>query len=76
MAAAELVPGAVRRWPRRLIIGTCVFVSVALVAAGGGYLYFRWRLGQIHRVKLPGLADDKARKGCEEAWEVSGRGLA
>jgi len=59
VAAAELVPGAVRRWPRRLIIGTCVFVSVALVAAGGGYLYFRWRLGQIHRVKLPGLADDK-----------------
>ncbi|MCU1462300.1 MAG: hypothetical protein JWO37_2375 [Acidimicrobiales bacterium] len=48
-----------RRWPRRLLIGTCVFVAVCVIAAGAGYGYVRWRLDQIHRQKLVELAADK-----------------
>ncbi len=47
-----------RRWPRRLLIGTCIFLAVAVLAAGGGYAYLRWRLGQIHKVTLNDLAED------------------
>jgi LCP family protein required for cell wall assembly len=42
-----------------LAIGTCVFLTVALIGAAGGYAYLRWRLGQIHRVALTNLAQDK-----------------
>ncbi|MFN2608249.1 MAG: LCP family protein [Acidimicrobiales bacterium] len=56
---ATAPPPAGRRWPRRLAIGTCVLLTVALVAAGSGYAYFKWRLNQIHRVTLPNLASDK-----------------
>ncbi|HEX3393885.1 MAG TPA: LCP family protein, partial [Acidimicrobiales bacterium] len=48
-----------RRWPRRLLIGTCIFLSVAVVTAGGAYAYLRWRLDQIHKLSLSDLAQDK-----------------
>ncbi len=45
-------------WRRRLVFGTCAFLVVALVASAGGWLYLRWRLGQIDRVDLSALAED------------------
>ncbi len=48
-----------RRWPRRVAIGTCALLIVAVLGAGLTYVYVRWRLGQIHRVNLPDLAEDK-----------------
>src|SRR5204862_291160 len=48
-----------RRWPRRLLIGTSVFVAVCVIAAGAGYGYIRWRLDQINRRNLHQLAADK-----------------
>jgi len=45
-AAAALVQR--RRWP----------LTVAVVAAGSGYAYLRWRLGQINKVTLNDLAED------------------
>jgi LCP family protein required for cell wall assembly len=49
-----------RRWPKRLVVGVAIFTAVMIVLVGAGYIYVRWRLGQIHRVKIgPGvLADD------------------
>jgi LCP family protein required for cell wall assembly len=49
----------VRRWPRRLVVGTCVFLAVVLLLAGSGYVYLRWRLGQINRLKVANLAEDR-----------------
>ena len=48
-----------RRWPRRLLIGLCVFVALCVVLAGGGYAYLRWRFGQVHKIAVPGLSADK-----------------
>ncbi len=48
-----------RRWPRRLLVGTCILVSLAVVIAGGSYAYLRWRLNQINKVNLNDLAEDK-----------------
>ncbi len=47
-----------RLWPRRLLIGTCIFLSVAVLATGGVYVYLRWRLGQINKVSLSDLTED------------------
>ena len=47
-----------RQWRRRLVTGTCVFLVIALVASAGGWLYLRWRMGQIDRVDVPALAED------------------
>ncbi|MGI9022167.1 MAG: LCP family protein [Acidimicrobiales bacterium] len=56
------LPGATgptaRRWPRRLLIGTCILLSVAVLATGSIYVYLRWRLGQIDKVNLSDLAED------------------
>ncbi|HWC11124.1 MAG TPA: LCP family protein [Acidimicrobiales bacterium] len=57
MAAPRARP-AVRYWPRRLLVGTCVLLVLAIVCAGGAYMYLRWRLGQINRLQVDELAED------------------
>ncbi|MDQ6928455.1 MAG: LCP family protein, partial [Actinomycetota bacterium] len=39
-------------------MGTAIFACVAIVLTAGGYVYVRWRLGQIHRVKNLPLSQD------------------
>jgi LCP family protein required for cell wall assembly len=51
-----------RRWPRRLLIGLNIFVALCIVAAGSGYLYLRWRFGQINTVSFAdGVLDDETK---------------
>jgi len=65
-------PGpAPRRWPRRLLLGTCVLVAVCLVAGASAFGYVRWRFGQISRVSIPGLAPSPA-SGAPETILVVG----
>lgn len=45
-----------RRWPRRILITANVVVALVLVSGGLAFGYARWRLGQIQRVGVPGLA--------------------
>ena len=42
-----------RRWPRRVLIGMNIFVALCILMAGSGYLYMKWRFGQIDTVRLP-----------------------
>lgn len=50
-------------WPRRLLIGLNIFVAVCILAAGVGFLYFRWRFDQINTINVsPAL-----RNGGDEA---------
>jgi LCP family protein required for cell wall assembly len=44
-----------RRWPRRLLIGLNIFVALCVAAAGAGYGYVRYRLGQIHTTTVAGI---------------------
>jgi LCP family protein required for cell wall assembly len=44
-----------RRWPRRVLIGTNVVVAVLVIAAGSVYGYVNWRFGQIKRINVPFL---------------------
>ncbi|HET7720246.1 MAG TPA: LCP family protein [Acidimicrobiales bacterium] len=45
-----------RRWPRRLLIGLNIFVALCVLIAGSGYVYLKWRFGQINTVSfLPGI---------------------
>ncbi|HZQ26818.1 MAG TPA: LCP family protein [Acidimicrobiales bacterium] len=41
-----------RRWPRRLLIGLNIFVAFCLLVTASGYLYFRYRMGQIPKVDV------------------------
>jgi LCP family protein required for cell wall assembly len=41
------------RWRRRLLIGGIAFLVVAVLTAGLGYAYLRYRFGQITRVACP-----------------------
>lgn len=43
-----------RRWPRRLLIGANITLILVLVAAGVGYGYLHYRLGQIKKVDVAG----------------------
>jgi polyisoprenyl-teichoic acid--peptidoglycan teichoic acid transferase len=43
-----------RRWPRRLLIGANITLILALVAAGIGYGYLHYRLGQIKKFDVAG----------------------
>jgi LCP family protein required for cell wall assembly len=54
---------AVRRWPRRVLIGTNVIVAVMLLAAGSVYGYVNWRFGQIKRISIPSIASARKAKG-------------
>ncbi|HYX45125.1 MAG TPA: LCP family protein [Acidimicrobiales bacterium] len=58
MAAPRAHP-AVRYWPRRLLVGTCVLLVIGIVFAGGAYVYLRWRLGQIDRLQVDELTEDR-----------------
>jgi LCP family protein required for cell wall assembly len=49
-----------RRWPRRLLISTNVFVLVVLLAGASAYGYVQWRLSQVKRINVAGLAAAKA----------------
>ncbi len=49
-----------RRWPRRLLISANVFVLVVLLAGASAYGYVQWRLNQVKRISVPGLAAAKA----------------
>jgi LCP family protein required for cell wall assembly len=51
-----------RRRRRRTIIGVTIFLIVVTLVVGSGVAYVRWRLGQINRLKVPGLTDDAAGK--------------
>jgi LCP family protein required for cell wall assembly len=43
------------------MVGTAIFASIAILLTAGGYIYVRWRLSQIHRVKnLPLEPDGQA----------------
>ncbi len=48
-----------RYWPRRLLVGTCVLLVIGIVLAGGAYVYLRWRLGQIDRLEVDELTEDR-----------------
>jgi LCP family protein required for cell wall assembly len=56
------VPRAVvlrqRRRRRRTIIGVTILLCVTNLVVGGGVAYVRWRLGEIRRLKVAGLAPD------------------
>jgi LCP family protein required for cell wall assembly len=45
--ATEVGSRPVRRWPRRVLIATNVFVAVCLLSVGSAYAYFRVQLGNI-----------------------------
>jgi len=47
-----------RRRRRRTIIGVTIFMIVTTLITSTGVAYVRWRLGQIRRVKVPGLTED------------------
>lgn len=49
-----------RRRRRRTIIGVTIFLIVITLIISSGVAYVRWRLGEIHRVKVPGLTSDAA----------------
>jgi LCP family protein required for cell wall assembly len=44
-----------RRWPRRVLIATNVFVAVMLVGAASVFGYVSWRFGQIRRISIHSL---------------------
>ncbi|MHB8504329.1 MAG: LCP family protein [Acidimicrobiales bacterium] len=45
-----------RRWPRRLLVGLNVAIAVALVGGLSAFGYAVYRLGQVNRISVPGLA--------------------
>ncbi|MEN3313988.1 MAG: hypothetical protein V7605_222 [Acidimicrobiaceae bacterium] len=49
-----------RRRRRRAIIGVTIFLIITTLIISSGVAYVRWRLGEIHRVKVPGLTSDAA----------------
>jgi LCP family protein required for cell wall assembly len=44
-----------RRWPRRVLLATNLFVAFCLIATVGAYAYVRYRVGQIDRIDVAGL---------------------
>ena len=42
-------------WPLRLLKGSIAFLTLCVLAAGGGYIYLRHQLGKINRLSIPGL---------------------
>jgi LCP family protein required for cell wall assembly len=42
-------------WLHRLLLGSIVFLTFCVLAAGGGYLYLRHQLSRIDRLSIPGL---------------------
>src|SRR5439155_6541335 len=54
-ATTEVIARSSRRWPRRALLGLAVLVGVCVLAAAGGYVYIRYRLHQLHHVRVPGI---------------------
>jgi LCP family protein required for cell wall assembly len=50
--------GGSHRWRRWLLIGGISLVTLIVLGVGAGYVYYRWRFGQIHKEHITGLADD------------------
>ena len=48
-----------RRWPRRLLIATNVFVALCLVAVGSAYGYYKYEFSRIHKRTIPGLSQEE-----------------
>ncbi len=61
-----------RRWPRRILVTANVLAFLALLGAGAAYGYVQWRLGQINRVHIAGLAT----QGKSEQSKPDGSGIA
>ena len=49
-------PAPPKRWPKRVLIGFNVFLLVCIALAGGGYLYIKYRFGQIGVIACPSCA--------------------
>lgn len=49
-----------RRWPRRLLIGTNVFLALCLIAVGSVYGYYKFEFARIHRVHFGGALAPEA----------------
>lgn len=49
-----------RRWPRRLVVGSCLVVALLLLVVGGAYGYLTYRFNQVHKVAVPALAASPA----------------
>jgi LCP family protein required for cell wall assembly len=50
------------RWQARARTGLVVFVALAVLALASSYTYFRYQLSRLHRVAIPGLAQDEGGK--------------
>ncbi|MEA2686643.1 MAG: hypothetical protein QOE93_1838, partial [Actinomycetota bacterium] len=48
-----------RRRRRRAIIGLTAFLSATVTLVGSSYVYFQYRLGQIPRIDVPTLIEDR-----------------
>ena len=49
-AEPESEPARPKRWPKRVLVGFNIFLVVCILLAGGGYLYIKYRFGQISRL--------------------------
>jgi polyisoprenyl-teichoic acid--peptidoglycan teichoic acid transferase len=45
-----------RRWPKRILVTANVLVGLAILGTASAYGYVQYRLDQIQRVSIPGLA--------------------
>jgi LCP family protein required for cell wall assembly len=45
-----------RRWPRRALVAINIVCAVGIIGAAGAYGYVQWRLDQIKRTPVAGLA--------------------
>ncbi|MBO0693091.1 MAG: LCP family protein, partial [Acidimicrobiaceae bacterium] len=55
VAGVRFRPGSARRWPRRMLIGTNVFVALCILAVGSVLGYVKYRFGQINIQTIEGL---------------------
>src|SRR5438270_195249 len=51
-------PPGPHRWRRRLLIGGISLLALVVLLTGAGYVYYRWRFSQIHKVGIGGLVPD------------------
>jgi LCP family protein required for cell wall assembly len=47
-----------RSWQARVRTGGIVFLALAVLALGSGYAYFRYQVGRLNRITIPGLTAD------------------